>query len=185
MDRGFWYLVFTSHLDATTAYDMSNTLERASLQTVQASDGRTRTVATFASANGADNERLGQSLGVWTANVAPELGATVNSLPDSTVQLRSCDPAGAFASNGRFGVARELIGWRAIETVVVDTLTAEGAGDATISRALAQVGATPSVQGVIALPSGMPPSEVAAAVRNAAADVVVVTIAPPAADAGG
>jgi len=183
MDRGFWYLVFASHLDATTAYDMSNTLERAGLQTVQASDGRTCAVATFATATGAGNERLGQSLDVWTANVAPELGASVNSLPDSTVQLRSCDPAGAFASNARFGVARELIGWRATEAVVVDTLTAEGADDATISRALAQVGVTPSVQRVIALPAGTSPSEVAAAVRKAAADVVTVTIAPP--DAGG
>ena len=183
MDRGFWYLVFASHLDATTAYDLSNKLERSGLQTVQASDGRTCAVATFATANGAGNERLGQSLDVWTANVAPELGASVNSLPDSTVQLRSCDPAGAFASNARFGVARELIGWRATEAVVVDTLTAEGADDATISRALAQVGVTPSVQRVIALPAGTSPSEVAAAVRKAAADVVTVTIAPP--DAGG
>ena len=179
MDRGFWYLVFASHLEATTAYDMSNQLERASLQTVLAADGRTCAVATFATANGAENERLGVSLATWTTNVAPELGASVNSLPDTTVQLRSCDPAGAFASNARFGVGRELIGWRATETVVVDTLTADGADEATITRALAQVGASPSVQSLIALPAGTPPSEVAAAVRSAAADVVAVTIAPP------
>ena len=185
MDRGFWYLVFASHLDATTAYDLSNTLERAGLQTVQASDGRTCAVATFATANSAASERVALALVTWTGNVAPELGASVDSLPDSTVQLRSCDPVGAFASNARFGVARELIGWRATETVVVDTLTAEGADDATIGRALAQVGATPSVQNVIALPAGTAPSEVAAAVRQAAADVVTVTIAVPAADAGG
>ncbi len=172
MDRGFWYLVFASHLDAPAAYDMSNTLERAGLQTVQAADGRTCAVATFATANGADNERLGLALDAWTASVAPELGASVNSLPDGTVQLRSCDPAGAFVSNARFGVGRELIGWRAIETVVVATLTADGADDATVERALARIGTTPSAQTLIALPAGTSPSEVAAAARNAAAEVV-------------
>jgi hypothetical protein len=185
MDRGFWYLVFASHLDATTAYDMSNTLERVGLQTVRAADGRTCAVANFATVNGADNERLGVSLDAWTANVAPELGASVDSLPDTTVQLRSCDPAGAFASNARFGVSRELIGWRATETVVVGTLTAEGADDATIARGLTQIGTTASVQNLISLPAGTPPSEVAAAVRDAAADVVAATVTPPVADAGG
>ena len=132
-----------------------------------------------------ENERLGFSLATWTTSVAPELGASFSSFPDTTVQLRSCDPAGAFVSNARFGVGRELIGWRATETVVADTLTAEGADDTTISRALAQIGTTPSVQNLIALPAGTPPSEVAAAVRSAAADVVAASIAPPAAEAGG
>ena len=81
MDRGFWYLVFASHLDASTAYDMSNKLERAGLQTVTAADGRTCAVATFATANGAENERLGLSLAAWTTDVAPELGASVTVVP--------------------------------------------------------------------------------------------------------
>ncbi len=187
MDRGFWYLVFAGHLDATTAYDMSNMLERASLQTVQSADGRTCAVATFATANGAENERLGVSLTTWTANVAPELGASVNTLPDATVQLRSCDPAGVFTSNARFGVGRELIGWRATETVVADMLVAEGADAEIVTRALAQIAATPSVQNLISLPAGTPPFEVAAAVRAAAADVVAATCNASAADtsAGG
>ena len=184
MDRGFWYLVLASHLDAMTAYEMSNTIEGAGLYTVQAADGRTCAVANFAVANRTSNERLGVSLASWTASAAPELGATVETLPDTTVQLRSCDPVGAFTSNARFGIGRELIGWRATETVVVDTLEASGADAATVSRALAQIGATPSVQELIGLPAGTPPSQVAAAVRTAAADVVAVTSAP-AVDAGG
>ena len=69
--------------------------------------------------------------------------------------------------------------------MVVDTLTTDGADDATITRALALIGATPSVQNLISLPAGTPPSEVAAGVRSAAAAVVAATIAPPAAEAGG
>ncbi len=121
----------------------------------------------------------------WTTTVAPELTASTITLPDTTVQLRTCDPAGAFASNARFGIGRELIGWRATETVVVDTLSADGADAATINRALAQISATPSVQDLIALPAGTPPSQVAAAVRTAAADVVAATVAAPVAEAGG
>jgi hypothetical protein len=185
MDRGFWYLVFASHLDATTAYSMSNSLERAGMQSVMAADGRSCVIATFATIDGAGNETLAASLSSWTATVAPELAASVSTLPDSTVQLRSCDPAGAFTSNARFGTGRELIGWRATEAVVVDTLSADGADAATISRALAQISATPSVQELIALPAGTPPSQVAAAVRTAAADVVATTVAAPVAEAGG
>ena len=177
MDRGFWYLVFAGHLDPTTAYSMSNSLERAGMQSVMAADGRACVIATFATVDGAGNDTLAASLSSWTATAAPELAATVTTLPDTTVQLRSCDPAGAFTSNARFGTGRELIGWRATEAVVVDTLSADGADAATIARALAQISVTPSVQQLIALPAGTPPSQVAAAVRTAAAEVVATTVA--------
>ncbi len=178
MDRGFWYLVFASHLDPTTAYSMSNSLERAGMQSVMAADGRTCVIATFATVDAAGNEsRWPRRCRRGPPPSLPKLAASVTTLPDTTVQLRSCDPAGAFTSNARFGTGRELIGWRATEAVVVDTLSADGADAATIARALAQISVTPSVQQLIALPAGTPPSQVAAAVRTAAAEVVATTVA--------
>jgi hypothetical protein len=175
MDRGFWYLVFASHLDPATAYDMSNIIDRAGLQTVRSADGRTCTVSTFEMLNVADAERLAGSLGIWIDNSAPELGATVVTPTETSVQMRSCDPTGPFTSNARFGISRELIGWRATETAVVGALTAQGADSAAITAALAQIANTPSVQSLIALPAGTAPSEVAASARDAAANVVVAS----------
>lgn len=177
MDRGFWYLVFASHLDAVTAYDLSNSIEQAGLQVVQSVDGRTCAVANFATVNGAEDERLAAALTTWSQTVAPELGASVVAQP-SAVQLRTCDPGTTFTSNARFGVGRELIGFRATEVAVVAALHADGADEATVAQALDQIVMTPAVQNLVSLPAGTPPSEVAGTARNAATEVLATLAAP-------
>ena len=179
MDRGVWYLVFASHLDAATAYDLSNSIEQAGLSVVQSSDARTCAVANFTTATVAEDERLVNALTTWSQTVAPELGASVVARPGS-VQLRTCDPGTTFTSNARFGVARELIGYRATEIAVQSALAAEGADPATVTQALDQIVSTPAVQNLVALPAGTPPSEVAGAARNAATEVLAALAAPAA-----
>lgn len=177
MDRGFWFLVFASHLDAGTAYDLSNSIEQAGLHVVQSVDGRTCAVANFATANAAEDERLAAALTTWSQVVAPELGASVVAQP-AAVQLRTCDPGTSFTSNARFGVGRELIGFRATEVAVVAAMNTDGADQATVERALDQIATTPAVQNLVSLPAGTPPSEVAGTARNAATEVLAALAAP-------
>ena len=176
-DRSFWYLSFASHVDATTAYRMSNQLRSAGLQMVDGSTGRCA-VATFATADAATNATLRLDLDTWVAATAPELGASVSALPDSNVQLRSCDPAGVYNSNIRFGVARELMGWRAVELQVTNLVVAQGGTDSDIAAAIARVGSTPTAVAVAQLPAGTSPADLAAAAQVAASDVIVAVANP-------
>lgn len=171
MDRSFWYLVFASHLDAVTAYDMSNEIEQAGLQSVTGIEG-TCAVATFTSGNAAANAELAARLNWWSEATAPEMGASVSSLPDSSVQLRSCEPTGEWATKARFGISRELLGWRAAELATVVAVTDRGGNEAELSVALAALPAIPSVQALVALPAGSTAGEVADSARAAAVDVV-------------
>ncbi len=170
-DRSFWYLSFAGHVDAQTAYRMSAQLRGAGLQMVGGATG-TCAVATFATVDAATNSVLQADLGGWVAAAAPELGATVTVLPDGNVQLRSCDPAGAFASNIRFGAARELIAWRSVELAVTNLVVAAGGTEADVAAAVELVGSTPSAVAVAQLPAGTSPTDLAAAARAAANDVV-------------
>ena len=172
MDRSFWYLVFASHLDATTAYDASARLDRASLQVVDAADGRHCVVSSFADSTVADNVELGAALTAWSAAAASELTATATTLPDTGIQLRSCDPGSAFTSNARFGIARELIAWRAVEVAVAEGVLIHGGDRAAVDRARALIATTPSVGALVALPAGSSPADVADGARRAAADVI-------------
>ncbi len=180
-DRSFWYMSFASHLDPGTAYRMSNDLQAAGLQMVDGQNGRCA-VATFVT-NGV-NAALQTDLEAWVAATAPELGATVTVLPDSSVQLRSCDPVGAYVSNIRFGASRQLISWRSIELAVTNLVIADGGTDAEIAAAVAGVGSSPAALAAAELPAGTTPTELIAAVEVAATDVIAVASAPvdPAAD---
>lgn len=177
-DRSFWYMSFASHLEADTAYRMSNELQGAGLQMVDGSAGRCA-VATLTTGDPATDANLQADLDQWVAATAPELGATVTALADSSVQLRSCDPSGVYTSNIRFGVARQLIAWRAIELAVTNVVTAQGGTEADVTAAIASIGSSPSASAVVQLPAGTAPTELAAAAQAAATDVVVAGAALP------
>ncbi|MGB3735882.1 MAG: hypothetical protein WA964_13055, partial [Ilumatobacter sp.] len=81
-DRSFWYLSFASHLDASTAYRMSNQLQSAGLQMVDSPAGRCA-VATLTTGDATTNAALQADLDAWAAVSAPELGTTVSALPDA------------------------------------------------------------------------------------------------------
>jgi hypothetical protein len=170
-DRSFWYMVFAAHLDAPLAYDMSNQLQQARLQMVTDAEG-TCAVATLAGGDGAVNEQLRLNLDAWVAVAAPELGASVTSLPDLSTQLRSCDPISGYVSNAKFGVGRQLIAWRAAELAVTNAMTAQGADQGQIDQALSRLSSTPSVIALTELPAGTPPIDLADAARLAAVDVI-------------
>lgn len=181
-DRSFWYMSFASHLDAATAYRMSNELQSAGLQMVDGPSG-TCAVATLSATDVATNAALQADLGTWVAATAPEMAATVTALADSSVQLRSCDPAGEFSSNIRFGVARELIAWRAIELAVTNGLISQGASAADVESAVAAIGSIPSALAAAQLPAGTAPGDLAAAAQIAATDVLIAETLPPDPDA--
>ena len=182
-DRSFWFLSFASHLDAATAYAMSSQLQAAGLQMVDGPNG-TCAVATFASA-----ATLKINLDAWVAATAPELGASVVATPDGNVQLRSCDPAGAYASKIRFGVARQLIAYQSVELVVTNLVVAQGGTQADIAAAIARISSTPSAAAVAQLPAGTTPADLAAAAQSAGADVIgdaaSSAVAAPAVAGGG
>jgi len=179
-DRSLWYLSFASHLDAVTAYRMSNDLQGAGLQMVDGPSGRCA-VATFATADAATNAALQTDLTTWVAATSPALGASATTLPDSSVQLRSCDPVADFESNIRFGVARELIAWRAVELGVTTNVTTQGGDAAAVATAVSDVASSPAALAVVQLPAGTPPAELAEAARTAATDVIVAGTLPAAA----
>lgn len=176
-DRSFWYLSFASHVDAPAAYRMSVQLRGAGLQMVDGANGRCA-VATFATVDAATNAILQADLGGWVAAAAPELGATVTALADGSVQLRSCDPVGPYASNIGFGAARELIAWRSVELAVTNLVVAAGGTEAEVAAAVELVGSTPSAAAVAQLPAGTSPTDLAAAAQAAANDVVASAPAP-------
>lgn len=182
-DRSFWFLSFASHLDAATAYGMSSQLKAAGLQMVEGPNG-TCAVATFVSA-----APLKVSLDAWVAATAPELGASVVATPDGEVQLRSCDPAGTYASKIRFGVARQLIAYQSVELVVTNLVVAQGGTQADIAAAIARISSTPSAAAVAQLPAGTTPADLAAAAQSAGADVIgdaaSPAVAAPAVAGGG
>jgi hypothetical protein len=177
MDRGFWFLVFATHLDGPTAYDMSKVIEQAGLQTVTTPQGACA-VATFGAGNAAANAELTARLSMWVEATAPEMAATVGSLPDSSVQLRSCEPTGPYTSNARFGISRQLLGWRAAELAVATLMGEQGGTEADLDAALAALADSPDVLALIDLPAGTPAADTAAAARAAAASIVEQQLAP-------
>jgi hypothetical protein len=114
VDRSFWYLVFASYTDASTAYTAGNDLVESAL-TVADRAGVSCSYATFAGTDIGGTERLANTLQQWTTNVPAEMLATFSVLDDGTMQLTSCDPGVGFESLARFGVASELIRWRLVE----------------------------------------------------------------------
>jgi hypothetical protein len=171
MDRGFWFLVFATHLDAVTSYDMSKLIEQAGLQAVTTTQG-TCAVATFGAGNAAANAELTARLAMWVEATAPEMGAAVGALPDSSVQLRSCEPSGPYTSNARFGVSRQLLGWRAAELAVTTAMLEQGGTEADLKSALAGLADRPEVLALVDLPAGTPAADTAAAARAAATLIV-------------
>ena len=174
-DRSFWYMSFASHLDPATAYRMSNDLRAAGLQMVDGQNGQCA-VATFETRG--VNAALQTDLEAWVAAAAPALGATVTTLPDSSVQLRSCDPVGGYVSNIRFGASRQLISWRSIELMVTNLVIADGGTDADVAAALIEVGSSPAALAAAELPAGTTPTQLIAAVEVAANDVIAAATAP-------
>lgn len=179
-DRSFWYLSFASHLDATTAYRMSNQLQGAGLQMVDGSTGRCA-VATLTTGDAAANAALESDLVAWATAASPAFGATATALPDSSVQLRSCDPVADYTSNIRFGVARQLIAWRAIELAVTTNVVTQGGDAAAVAAAIADIPSSPAALAAVQLPAGTAPSELVEAARAAATDVIVAGSLPDAA----
>jgi hypothetical protein len=184
MDRSFWFMVFATHLDSVTAYEMSNSIEQSGLQLVAGADG-TCAVASFSSGNATANAELTGRLARWAETTAVELGATVTSLPDSSVQLRSCDPVGSYTFSGRFGVSRQLLGWRATELALITSVTELGGTDDTVAAALPLLAQSEAVLAVTELPAGTPADEVAAAAEAAAVDIANAVMALDAAAESG
>ena len=118
-DRGFWYLVFASFVDARTAYSASNELVQSSV--VTAVRGTTLcTYGTFSGMDVAGTTLLGDALGQWAANVPAEMSASFTVLEDGSMQLISCDPGEGFEVGARFGIARELTRWRLVELAAIE-----------------------------------------------------------------
>jgi hypothetical protein len=130
-DRTFWYLVFASYTDAPTAYAATNALVQASLAT--ADDGGTRcTYATFSGTDVDGTTQVANVLQQWAANAPIEMNAGFSTLPDGSMQLRSCDPGVGFESGARFGVGREIARLRAVELAAITSLPANL--EATVDR---------------------------------------------------
>lgn len=182
-DRAFWYMSFASHLDPATAYEMSNSLQGAGVQMMQNGD-RTCAVSTFTTSTPAAAASLKANLDVWAA-AAVALDATVVSLPDSSVRVRSCDPGAGFVSFAKFGVARQLMAWRAAELAVTNLVAAQGGSAADLAAAFDVISTTPSVIALAEMPAGTAPTELANAAVTAANDVVALAsvsgaqLAPP------
>ena len=128
-DRTYWYLVFASYVDPATAYAASNDLVQVSLATAN-NAGTQCTYATFSGTDVTGTARVSEVLQQWAASAPAELEAAVTTLPNGTMQLRTCDPGAAFTSDARFGVGREIARFRSVE--------------------LAAVAAIPTVDGVVA-----------------------------------
>lgn len=172
-DRAFWYMSFASHLDAATAYEMSKSIDRAGLQMIQNGD-QSCAVGTFATLTAGSAGSLKANLDAWAAT-ASSIDVTVSTLPDMTVQIRSCDPGAGFVSFANFGVARQLMAWRAAELAVTNLVTAQGGSGADMAAAFDLISTTPSVVSLTGLPAGTPPSELASAAAVAAIDVVALS----------
>ncbi|MFK7917710.1 MAG: hypothetical protein AB8G14_06505 [Ilumatobacter sp.] len=169
-DRAFWYMSFASHLDPVTAYEMSNSIDRAGLQMMQNLD-RTCAVSTFSTPNAAAGDALRVNLEAWSV-AAPALEATVTTLPDLSIRVRSCDPGPAFESTAKFGAARQLMAWRAAELAVTNLVVAQAGSAAELDDALGLIPSTPAVVAMVEMPAGTAPGEMATAAAAAAIDVV-------------
>lgn len=117
--RSFWYLVFGSYTDASTAYAASNALVNSSLATTDRA-GRSCTHGTFSGADEVGTAAITDVLLQWVTNAPVEMTSTLTTHADGTLQLTSCDPGVGFESAARFGVARELIRWRSVELAAVE-----------------------------------------------------------------
>ena len=121
MDRTFWYLVFASYNDPSSAYAASNALVQSSVA-IADRNGTHCTYATFTGTDVAGTERVGAVLANWAAMVPASMQASFRSLPDGTMQLTTCDPGVGFETQARFGVAREMTRWRSVELAALETV---------------------------------------------------------------
>lgn len=137
-DRTFWYLVFASYNDPSEAYAASNALVQASLTSAD-SAGRQCNYATFSGTDVDGTERLSSVLGRWVAAAPAEMNATVTTLANGTMQLRSCDPGEAFDSGARFGLGREIARLRSVELAALAGIPAEDSATADRGALIAEV----------------------------------------------
>jgi|GEM_PF-4948163 len=161
MDRSFWFMVLATHLESATAYEISNELDSAGLVVVEAVDGSC-VVATLSTGGSPGDSALLGTLGAWAQAAASELRSSVTAIPGGAVQLRSCDPTGPYTSNARFGVARQLLGWRAAELALTTSILSNGGVPADASAAMPAFLASPGALATAELPAGTPANEIVA-----------------------
>ena len=176
-DRTFWYLVFASYTDARTAYAASNALAQASLATTDGA-GTQCTYATFSGTDVDGTTQVANVLQQWATNAPIEMNAGFSTLPNGSMQLRSCDPGVGFESGARFGVGREIARLRAVELAAITSLPANV--EATVDRAavIDEVRTSATGLALLDLDFAATPSETAAQAR------ILVAAAPDSAAVG-
>ncbi len=175
-DRSFWYLALGAYLDRDTAYAASQAVVESSL--TAASDGnRVCVYGTFTGGAVDATGVLRAALDQWAAAAPVEFGAQVATLPNGALQLRTCDPGAGFENGARFGVANELIGYRAAELATLSTLLAAGGTDAEIEAALGRLAASGVPAQLAATSADTAPGDAAA---GAVAAVGPIVTPPPA-----
>lgn len=172
MSPSFWFMVFASHLDPETAWQLATGVESASL--LEVTSGRDAcfysswTVASGASVS------LPSAMSSWVTSAAPELQASLQSA-EGAVHLRTCDPGNAFTSLARFGIARELIAFQATELAAVVGVIDVGGDQGDLDEAITAVTRDRAAVSVLALE----PTATAAEVSSAAVDAVELIVNPP------
>lgn len=175
LDPAVWFMSFAAHTDPATADRMTDALVAASVQPVTNSGIRCW-LATFGTSTPDATAVLADGLTRWVSGAAPALSASLSFLPDGTPQLRTCDPGSAFESQASFGLARQLIAYRATELATITMVDASGAtAQLDVAEALERVNAAGVADRAAALPSGTNPAELAALID---AEIAAVLDAP-------
>ncbi len=169
MDRSFWYLAIASYVDSPTAYAASEAIVENSM-TVVDRGGRDCTVATFSGGDINETEILRSALAGWVANAPAEFTASLEVLPDGTLQFASCDPGTGFENGARFGIARELIGWRLAELVV--HANADGSSPDGLADTIDRIRTSGVGEQLASLPFDTTAEEAAAAAESAVAGLL-------------
>jgi hypothetical protein len=166
LDRSFWYLVFASYLDASTAYSASQAVVESALNWAE-QDGVQCASATFSGGGVEQTATMRWTLTAWAATAPAEMSSSFQVLPDGSQQLVSCDPGAGFDVRVRPGIARELIAWRVAELATAEAVRASGGGEAELANAWAFVRAAPVAADLVTLPVTATPAEIATAAREA------------------
>ncbi|MEM9042540.1 MAG: hypothetical protein AAGD33_21860 [Actinomycetota bacterium] len=175
LDPAVWFMSFAAHTDPATADRMTDAVVSASVVPVTNSGTRCW-LATFGTSTPDANATLADGLTRWVSGAAPALSSSLSFLPDGTPQLRTCDPGSAFESQASFGLARQLIAFRATELATITMVeTSDATTQLDVAEALERVNAAGVADRAAALPSGSNPAELAALID---AEVAAVLDAP-------
>jgi hypothetical protein len=178
-DRSFWYLVLAGYLPPQAAHQASQAMVEASI-TLANRNGVSCSYATFGGTDVDATALVRGALEGWAAAVPAEFAAATAVLDDGDLQLTTCDPGPSFESGARFGIARELIGFRMAQLAVASTLSGT-ASEADLALALAQLDAAGGGVELAALPFETGVADfVVAANTTAAAILAPPAVEPPA-----